>query len=171
MRFTLLDRISDLQPGVKIVASKNVSLAEEYLADHFPQFPVLPGVLMLEAMTQCAAWLIRYSEDFAHSMVVVKEARNVKYADFVKPGGTLQVEVEMLENGPRLAKVKAQGIVNGVVSVSGRLVLEKYNLADTNPAMKGTDAQLRQDLRRLFDLLYHPPVPGEQVADGAGAAS
>lgn len=158
MRFTLLDRISDLQPGVKIVASKNVSLAEEYLADHFPQFPVLPGVLMLEAMTQCAAWLIRRTEDFAHSMVVLKEARNVKYADFVKPGGTLVVEVEILENGPRLTKVKAHGLVEGQVSVSARLVLERYNLADTNPSLAGTDMQLRHQLRALYDLLYHPTV-------------
>jgi 3-hydroxyacyl-[acyl-carrier-protein] dehydratase len=47
MRFTLLDRILQLDPGSRIVAVKNLSLAEEYLADHFPRFPVMPGVLML----------------------------------------------------------------------------------------------------------------------------
>ena len=58
MRFTLVDRIVALEPGKTITAVKNLSLAEEYLADHFPGFPVLPGVLMLEAMTQAAAWLV-----------------------------------------------------------------------------------------------------------------
>jgi hypothetical protein len=63
-----------------------VSLAEEYLADHFPTFPVLPGVMMLEAITQAAAWLLHRRSDFAKSMAVLKEARNVKYGTFVAPG-------------------------------------------------------------------------------------
>ena len=54
--FLLIDRIIDFQPGAKITAVKSLTMAEEYLADHFPNFPVMPGVLMLEAMTQAAAW-------------------------------------------------------------------------------------------------------------------
>ena len=65
MRFTLIDQITLLEPDKKIEAVKNVTLSEEYLQDHFPRFPVLPGVLMLEALTQASAWLIRVSEDFA----------------------------------------------------------------------------------------------------------
>ena len=79
MRFTLIDHVVELELGKKIVAVKNLSMAEEYLADHFPGFPVMPGVLMLEAMTQAGAWLVRASEDFAHSMVVLKQVGNVKY--------------------------------------------------------------------------------------------
>ena len=56
-------------PVKSLVAVKNLSLAEEYLADHFPGFPVMPGVLMLEALTQAGAWLVRDMEDFAHSVV------------------------------------------------------------------------------------------------------
>ncbi len=52
MRFWLLDRICSFEPDTELTAVKNVSLAEEYLADHFPDFPVLPGVFMLEAATQ-----------------------------------------------------------------------------------------------------------------------
>ena len=59
MRFWLLDRICSLEPHTSLTAVKNVTLAEEYLADHFPRFPVLPGVFMLEATTQAAAWTIR----------------------------------------------------------------------------------------------------------------
>ena len=76
---------------------KNVSLAEEYLADHFPEFPVLPGVFMLEAATQSAAWLVRMSEEYAHSMIVLQEAKSVKFTDFVTPGNTLRMRVEQLK--------------------------------------------------------------------------
>src|SRR5258707_1248686 len=71
MRFVLVDRITELHPGQSLVAVKNLSLAEEYLADHFPGFPVMPGVLMLEALTQAGAWLGRGMGAFAHSVVAL----------------------------------------------------------------------------------------------------
>ena len=61
---------------------------------HFPTFPVLPGVMMLEAITQAAGWLLHRRHDFARSMAVLKEARNVKYGRFVAPGNYLRVDVE-----------------------------------------------------------------------------
>src|SRR6478735_8014091 len=120
MRFTLIDKVVELEPGKRIAAIKNLSLAEEYLADHFPSFPVMPGVLMLEAMTQAGAWLVRASEDFAHSMVVLKEARNVKYSNFVAPGQTLTVTAEITHHDARETKLKAQGTVEGEVQLSAR---------------------------------------------------
>ena len=88
MRFVLIVRILDVQPGrsrlvgnntftsptPSLHAVKNLSLAEEYLSDHFPGFPVMPGVLMLEALTQAGAWLIRDMEDFAHSFILLEQA-------------------------------------------------------------------------------------------------
>jgi 3-hydroxyacyl-[acyl-carrier-protein] dehydratase len=159
MRFTLIDRITRLEPNGKITAVKNLSLAEEYLADHFPGFPVMPGVLMLEAMTQASAWLIRASEDFAHSVVLLKEARNVKYAQFVEPGQTLEVTAEVIEQDGRQTKLKAQGTVAGQSAVSARLVLERYNLADEDPSRGLADDVVKSKLRELFALLYQPPVP------------
>jgi len=69
MRFILIDKVVSLEPGKQVKAVKNVSLAEEYLADHFPTFPVLPGVLLLEGLIESASWLVRESENFAHSMI------------------------------------------------------------------------------------------------------
>lgn len=158
MRFTLIDRIDELQPGVKLVAIKNLSLAEEYLADHFPGFPVMPGVLMLEAMTQASAWLIRAGEDFAHSVVTLREARNVKYANFVEPGRTLTVTAEVLEHDARETKLKCSGTVDGGIAVAARLVLTRYNLADADPTRAWADEVVRERLRELFALLYRPPL-------------
>jgi 3-hydroxyacyl-[acyl-carrier-protein] dehydratase len=154
MRFTLLDRSIELEPGAKITAVKNLSMAEEYLADHFPGFPVMPGVLMLEAMTQAGAWLIRSGEDFAHSVVTLKEARNVKYANFVKPGQMLTVTAEVLGQDERETKLKAQGTVEGQTVVSARLVLERYNLAAEDTGRAVTDEVVKLKLRELFALLY-----------------
>src|SRR5438093_1160855 len=109
MKFILIDRILVLEPPNRIVACKALTLAEEYLADHFPTFPVMPGVLMLEAMVQSAAWLVRATQDFAHSMVVLEEAKNINYKSFVSPGRTLEVSVEAISIAERNSEFQAAG--------------------------------------------------------------
>jgi len=157
MRFTLLDRVIAVDPGRTIEAVKTVTLSEEYLADHFPRFPVLPGVLMLEAMTQAAAWTIRLGEDFAHSIVVLRAARNVKYGDFAEHGKTLTVKAEVLSQDETTTKVKASGTIGDRTSLTARLVLERYNLADRQPHGAAIDARVRSELRRLWSVLHPAP--------------
>jgi len=164
MRFSLIDRIDELEPDARIVAVKSLSMAEEYLADHFPGFPVMPGVLMLEAMTQAAAWLVRASEDFAHSMVVLKEARAVKYGQFVEPGQTLCVTAEIVSQTDRETTLKARGAVDGRSTVGGRLTLERYNLVDKHPERASTDETVKQDMRALFALLWRPNGEGSGLS-------
>ncbi|MHC4414952.1 MAG: hotdog family protein [Planctomycetota bacterium] len=89
MRFNLIDTILEQSPD-RIVAIKHVSLAEEYLADHFPTFPVLPGVLMVEAMVQAAR---RMLADRGDPRLVLGEVRSVRFGRFVRPGEALEVEV------------------------------------------------------------------------------
>ncbi len=153
MRFWLLDAIRSYEPGVQLTAVKNVTLTEEYLADHFPEFPVLPGVFMMEAATQAGAWLLRLSEDFSHSIIRLKEARNIKYADFVPPGNTLTVTVSLVKQDDRLATLKAQGQIADRPTLSGRLILERYNLADRDPEKREIDQQLKQYFRRAQKVL------------------
>ena len=153
MRFTLIDRIVELELGARIAAVKNVSLAEDYLRDHFPRFPVLPGVMMLEAMTQAGAWLIRATDDFADSIITLREARNVKYADFVDPGQTLEVHAEIKQRADRTTNLMTRGSVDGVTAVRARLVLAQSNLADTRPEAATTDRYIKREMRSLFALL------------------
>lgn len=142
MRFCLLDRICSLEPGVELTAVKNVSLAEEYLADHFPEFPVLPGVFMLEAATQAAAWLVRISEEYAHSMIVLQEAKSVKFTDFVTPGNTLLMRVEQLKREGAITSFKFEGKVGERTCVSGRLSVEAFNLRDDDPTLAPLDQRM-----------------------------
>jgi len=159
MRFMLIDRVLEVDPGRSITAVKACSLAEEYLADHFPRFPVMPGVFMLEAMTQAAAWTIRLGEDFAHAIVVLRTARNVKYGDFLEPGRLLTVTAEVVDQDESTTKVKASGSIDGRPSLTARLVLERYNLADRRPFGAAIDARVRSEMRRLWSVL-HPPLRG-----------
>lgn len=89
MHFTLVDRVLE-RSDTHIVTLKHVSSAEEYLQDHFPAFPVLPGVMMLEAMTQ-ASRLVLDPEDDADLPWVLAGARALKYGAFVRPGATIRV--------------------------------------------------------------------------------
>ena len=162
MRFSLIDRIDELELGARIAGVKTLSMAEEYLADHFPRFPVMPGVLMLEAMTQAGAWLVRASEDFAHSMVLLKGAKAVKYGQFVEPGQTLRVTAQILNETDRQTTLKAGGVVDGQTTVTARLVLERYNLADEHPARARTDETVKQEMRALFALLWRPHGVGAE---------
>lgn len=171
MRFVLIDRILEVKTGQSLIAVKNLSLAEEYLADHFPGFPVMPGVLMLEALTQAGAWLVREQEDFAHSIVLLKQAKTIKYGSFVEPGRQLQLRVEMVSHGERESTFKGVGVIDGVEMVKGRFTLTRYNLREKDPSLHATDASIVAGLRDLFATLCKGSVgaramiriaPGEQ---------
>ena len=153
MRFELIDRITDLKPGRSLGAVKALSLAEEYLQDHFPGRPVMPGVLMVEAMVQACAWMVRLETDFAPSVVVLKEARSVRYGQFVSPGDVLRVHVDLVKLSDGVADFKGYGRVDGQVVVSGRLELEYFSLADKDPDMSDIDGALRREMRRRCEVI------------------
>src|SRR5207302_3854081 len=108
MRFHLVDQILAVEPGRSLRALKNLTLGDEYLADHFPTFPVMPGVLMLQTLVEAGAWLLRLTDDFRHSVIVLREAKNVKYGSFMEPGRQMTVTVELTERGDGLATFKGK---------------------------------------------------------------
>jgi len=158
MRFTLIDRIVALEPGKRIEVVKNLTMAEEYLAEHFPGFPVMPGVLMLEAVTQAGAWLIRGTEGFQHSVILLKEAKAVKYGHFVTPGKQLRLSCEWVSEAGRLVTLKAKGELSGANSISCRVVLERFNLTELGEGYADQDRRLKDWHRRLFERLTTPEV-------------
>jgi 3-hydroxyacyl-[acyl-carrier-protein] dehydratase len=89
MKFQLIDAVVE-QTSDRIVAIKQVSLAEEYLADHFPSFPVLPGVMMIEAMVQAARMMLPKDQ-----RLVLGEVKALKFGNMVRPGQSLLVEVTL----------------------------------------------------------------------------
>lgn len=165
MHFSLVDRITALEAGKSISALKNLSLAEEYLADHFPGFPVMPGVLMVEALVQSGAWLIRYTEDFKHSTILLKQARAVRFNSLVTPGRTLEVSVKVHEWTENEVVFKGSGTVEGSSAVSAKITLERFNLADRNAELAKSDEQRIEKMRQLFAQVWSAPQDGDRIKE------
>jgi len=153
MRFILIDKIVSLETAEEIKAVKNVSLAEEYLADHFPTFPVLPGVLLLEGLVESAAWLVRETENFAHSMILLEQARNVKYKSFLAPGRQVEYTVQAKSIEENVSSFVGFGISNGERIVEAKFGLRHFNLVDENSAMAEVDAVIIKNLKERRKLL------------------
>ena len=156
MRFSQLDRILELDKGASIKAVKCLSLSEEYLKDHFPRFPVMPGVLMLESMFQASMWLVRESSDFAYSSVVLREAKSLKFQGFVQPGSSLVVNADIKKVDGLITKLKVVGTIDGKASVSGRLTLESYNLAEKYGRDKAVDDFMTFKFKTQYRRLWPP---------------
>ncbi|MFM8273802.1 MAG: hydroxymyristoyl-ACP dehydratase [Gemmata sp.] len=156
MRFHLIDRIDRWEPGKSLAASKFLALGEEYLADHFPTFPVMPGVLMLQACVESAAWLWRATTDYQHPVIVLRELKLVKYGTFMQPGRRMDVTVELTRadaaNGRASFKAKGANDANEP-TVTANFDLHGYSLASRGPAGAAADAKLVEHWKTRWALL------------------
>ena len=160
MKFILIDKIVKIVPGKEIQTVKNVSLSEEYLGDHFPVFPVLPGVFLLQGLIESACWLVRDSENFAHSMVLLAQAKNVKYKSFAAPGAVIQYTVTAKDIEENISSFSGTGTCNGEPIVEARFSLRHFNLAEKDSKLAVEDAYVINKLKERYKLL----------AAGSGAA-
>ena len=153
MKFVLIDKIVSLESGKEIKTVKSVSLAEEYLGDHFPTFPVLPGVLLLEGLIESASWLVREKQNFANSMVLLEQARNVKYKSFLAPGSQIEYTVDAKTIEENVSSFTGFGVSDGEKIVEAKFALRHFNLADEDSAMAAVDAELIENMKKRWKLL------------------
>lgn len=116
--FLLIDKIVDLQPGKKVTALKNVTINENFFNGHFPIEPVMPGVLIIEAMAQAGAYAILCMDEYKGKIAYFAAIDKVKFRDKVVPGDTLTLDVEIV----KLKKVG--GIGKGTAYVGEKKVAE-----------------------------------------------
>ena len=159
MKYRQIDKITSLVPGKRITAERTLRAEEEYLHDHFPRFPVMPGVMMLEALHQAAVWLIRAGDNFESPLVLLRETRSVKFGDFLSPGETLLITVESIKEDGNFTTVKASATKAGRVTVSARLVLERCSTGD--PEALGTDRHVRELCESQFRELFGDIAVGD----------
>jgi 3-hydroxyacyl-[acyl-carrier-protein] dehydratase len=111
----LVDRIVELEPE-RIVGIKNVTGNEPFFSGHFPDFPVMPGVLIVEAMAQTAGVLVLKSiEDRASKLVLLVSIEYAKFRKPVVPGDQLRMELQMLKRKASVAKMSGKATVDGVL--------------------------------------------------------
>jgi 3-hydroxyacyl-[acyl-carrier-protein] dehydratase len=152
MKYRQIDKITSLVPGKKLTAERTLCADEEYLSDHFPRFPVMPGVMMLESLHQAAVWLIKSGDNFQSPLVLLREVRSVKFGDFLAPGETLQISAESIKQDENRTTVKATATKQGRVTVSARLILERCGSND--PEELGTDDDIRRRSQKQFQELF-----------------
>ena len=153
MQFHLIDRIVSCEPGKELRGFKRLTMGEEYLADHFPGFPIMPGVLQLQTLVEAASWLVRITDDFKESVIALREVKAVKYASMVKPGKMLNVTVEIARREGRQTHCKGKGECDGTQTVSAQFAVAHYNLRDRNPAFADRDERLVRHLRSWKSIL------------------
>ena len=117
--FLLVDRVLELEPAKRIVAVKNVSINEPFFPGHFPGAPVMPGVLIVEAMAQAGAvLLLQEVADRAGKLVYFTGIDEARFRRAVTPGDRLLLTVEVLKLRPRACKMR------GVAEVDGEIAAE-----------------------------------------------
>jgi len=120
--FLLVDRIEEVIPGVKAVGLKNVSANEPYFQGHFPGFPVMPGVLVIEALAQVGAVAVLSMPGFANKLALFAGIDKARFRRQVMPGDTLRLEVELLKVRSSLGKGKATATVDGASVAEAELM-------------------------------------------------
>ena len=152
MRFLLVDGIREIEPGERIVGVKNASMSEDFFTHHFPQRPIMPGLLVVESMVQLARWLVIADSGFTTS-VLLDEVDRCKFRGFAVPGDQIAIEV-------RRQSVDAdRHRFAGAASVDGRSTV---TAAFSTRAVPLTDLEDPARVRHQFDVLQ-PASEGSRV--------
>jgi 3-hydroxyacyl-[acyl-carrier-protein] dehydratase len=120
--FLLLDRVVEFEPKQRLVAIKNVTINEPFFQGHFPGFPIMPGVLVIEAMAQAGALIMLAEiEDRKSKLAVFTGIEKAKFRKPVTPGDQLRIEVEVLAMRSRAGRIAGRALVDGKLACEATL--------------------------------------------------
>ncbi len=141
--FVMVDRVLEIVSGERIVALKNVTINEPYFVGHFPRLPVMPGVMIIEALAQAAALLTYQTLNLSEGDGTLFYFAGIDDARFkrpVTPGDQLRLEVEMIRVMRGIGKFKARALVDGALAAEAGLMCA-YRTEDRNAAQeRGSDS-------------------------------
>jgi len=120
--FLLVDRVLEIEPGKRVVAIKNVTVNEEFFLGHFPGHPVMPGVLILEALAQAGGILLLHDmADRASKLLYFTGIERARFRRPVVPGDQLRLEIEVLNLRSNFCRLQARALVDGKVAAEAVL--------------------------------------------------
>ncbi len=119
--FLLVDRLTELVPGEKAAGIKNVTINEPFFQGHFPGEPVMPGVLIIEALAQVGATAVLSMEGNEDKLAVFTGINNFRFKQVVRPGDQLQLSIKLTGMRRNIGKGEAEAVVEGKVVASGEL--------------------------------------------------
>ncbi len=119
--FLFLDRVVDMREN-GLTAIKNVTGNENFFQGHFPGYPVMPGVLQIEALAQASALFVIYKFKLKNKPVYFMALNNVKFRSQVVPGDTLRLEIELQRFGGRVARVRGKAYVEDQIALEAEMV-------------------------------------------------
>jgi 3-hydroxyacyl-[acyl-carrier-protein] dehydratase len=125
--FLLIDRIVELEPGVRAVGEKLVSIGEPYLQGHFPDFPIMPGVLQIEALAQTACVAALILPENRNKIGLFAGLDRVRFKRQVRPGDTLRLEVQFEKIRMGIGKGKGIATVDGLLACEAELIFAIAN--------------------------------------------
>lgn len=119
--FLLVDQITELEPGVRATGVKNVTANEPFFPGHFPDYPVMPGVLIVEALAQVGAVAVLSQPEYAGRIAFFAGIDGVRFKQQVRPGDTLRLECKIISIKMGIGKGEAAAYVGDKLAVSGQL--------------------------------------------------
>ena len=120
--FLLVDKITEIEYGKRATGIKNVTINEPFFTGHFPQNPIMPGVLIVEAMAQVGAVAILGAQEHKGKLAVFTGIDKLQFRKQVVPGDTLRMEIEMIAMKRGIGKAKASAFVDDKLAASGELM-------------------------------------------------
>jgi 3-hydroxyacyl-[acyl-carrier-protein] dehydratase len=148
MRFLLVDSIVELDPGRRATGIKNVTLSEDFLADHFPHRPIMPGMMIIESLVQLSDWVIRSGSNFERLGLACGFDR-IKFRKVVRPGDQLRLDVQVAAQNDATTTTQAKAYCLDRLVASADITLALHPIADyLDP----------DEARRLFEALRVEPV-------------
>ncbi|MBQ4271050.1 MAG: 3-hydroxyacyl-ACP dehydratase FabZ [Clostridiales bacterium] len=115
--FLLIDKVEDYEPGQYCIAYKNITYDESFFRGHFPEYPITPGVLMVEALAQAGAVAILSQEEFKGKIAVFAGIDNCKFKKQIVPGDTVRLETKITQVRGPVGVGEAEATVDGKIAV------------------------------------------------------